>query len=231
MTLNPQTWRPRWLDEIGYPGLLVALVVQIVLDPILDDRPGERLLPLIYLFVIVVALVVSSPRRSTLRIGLALAIVPTVFVVLQLLRSDRSLVWEITLVSVSAAYALAAVSVLRDVWRERQDTGDRVMGALAAYLLFGMAWAFLYVVLWSVDATAFQLPATDLAAEEGLSDVHPFVYFSFVTLTTLGYGDILPVSSTTRMVAFAQAVFGQLYIAVVLARLVALELQDRHGKG
>ena len=126
----------------------------------------------------------------------------------------------------AAALLLAAVTmfVLRRVFAPGRVTADRIVAAMCAYLFLGMFWATLFALIHEFVPAAFHFP-------EGTS-VHPtdFTYFSFVTLTTLGYGDITPVSPLARSLAYMEAVFGQIFIAVVIARLVALELMDSHKR-
>jgi hypothetical protein len=123
---------------------------------------------------------------------------------------------------IGAAVLLAVVTVfvVRRVFAPGQVTADRIIAALCAFLFMGMFWANLYNIVHIFDATAFGFP-DDQAVHHT-----DFTYFSFVTLTTLGYGDIRPVAPIARSLAFMEATFGQLYIAVVVARLVALELVD-----
>jgi hypothetical protein len=105
-------------------------------------------------------------------------------------------------------------------------TGDIVSGALCVYLLIGLVWAFLFMLLESVHPGSFQLGAgATTAANPG----HPgpaylslFLYFSFVTLSTVGYGDILPLTGPARGLAALEGIIGQFYMAVLVARFVGL---------
>jgi hypothetical protein len=114
---------------------------------------------------------------------------------------------------------LLALMVLSAVLRAGTVTRHQIQGAIAAYLLIGLAWAAAYEFVALRDAGAF-------AGTEALAGV-PWTYYSLVTLTTMGYGDITPVSSAARSLAVAEALTGQMYIAILIARLVALSLQAR----
>jgi hypothetical protein len=106
-------------------------------------------------------------------------------------------------------------------------TIHRVQGAVAAYLLLGLAWSFAYelAMLGSADAVHFA-DATGFPAAQ----VPRLVYFSFVTLTTLGYGDIVPVSPAARSLAVTEALIGQLFPAILIARLVSLEISSHRDR-
>ena len=99
---------------------------------------------------------------------------------------------------------------------------DRLMGSLCIYLLLGVLWAAYYALLQLLDPNAFHYTATPAQA---LPASH-FLYHSFVTLTTLGYGDIVPVSPLARTAAYLEAVVGQIYLTVLVASLVG-----RHVSG
>jgi len=121
-----------------------------------------------------------------------------------------------------AVLGLFSFVVLARVFRSGPVTRDRILGAVAAYLLFGLTWAGAYhlLTIYIPDAFAGAVPPVG----ESWSD---WTYFSFVTLTTVGYGDITPVALPARSLAMLEALTGQLYPAILLARLVSLELLSR----
>jgi ion channel len=103
-------------------------------------------------------------------------------------------------------------------------TAHRVLGAIVLYLNFGMIAAAIYRVIWDLDPAAFGGIAPD-ATPGQVNGI--LVYFSFVTLTTTGYGDIFPVNACARGIANLEGIIGQLYPATLLARFVTLELESR----
>ena len=121
-----------------------------------------------------------------------------------------------------AVLGLFCFVVLAQVFRSGPVTRDRILGAVAAYLLFGLTWASAYHLV------AMHIPeAFAGAAPKDSESWSAWTYFSFVTLTTVGYGDITPVSQPARSLAMLEALTGQLYPAILLARLVSLELLNR----
>lgn len=111
--------------------------------------------------------------------------------------------------------AMAFVVVVQ-AFRTGPVNVHRIQGAVAAYLLLGLAWALAYETVALLATGAFS------AASPAEPDRQGFVYFSFVTLTTVGYGDVTPVHPVARSLAVAEALTGQLYPAILLARLVSL---------
>jgi hypothetical protein len=120
--------------------------------------------------------------------------------------------------SLIACGVLAAI-VLVQVFAEGPITSQRIQGAIAAYLLVALMFAAAYSWLNARVPDAFHGLAP---FEEGHDPMQGFVYFSFVTLTTVGYGDVTPVHPVARSLAVAEALTGQLYPAILLARLVSL---------
>lgn len=119
------------------------------------------------------------------------------------------------------SFALFAAVVAGQVYRRGPVTHHRIQGAVAVYLLLGLAWASAYAFLYDLRPDAFT------GSLDAASRPQTWIYFSFVTLTTTGYGDIAPVHPVARSLAIAESVAGQLYIAITLARLVALQLSTR----
>jgi hypothetical protein len=102
----------------------------------------------------------------------------------------------------------------------RPVTRERIQGSVAVYLLLGLTWASAYELLHILRPEAW----TGAASEAPISQT--WIYYSFVTLTTMGYGDITPVHPVARSLAILEAVTGQLYLAITLARLVALHIKS-----
>lgn len=124
--------------------------------------------------------------------------------------------------------------MLRTIFESRQVTFNIVCASLCIYLLLGLVWALTYSVDDALDPTA--LPSTVGGAKHpewmrmGWGETAS-LYFSFATLTTLGYGDIVPTSPISRMLASIEAITGQLYLAVLVARLVGMHIVNSMGHG
>ena len=120
---------------------------------------------------------------------------------------------------------LAARSILRFIVRAEKVRGEHVYAALSAFLLAGVFFGILYWLVEKLWIGSFAQSGSTMAAGS-FSTTHA-LYFSFVTLATLGYGDIVPVSDLARSLAIVEAVSGQLYLVVMVARLVSLNIQEK----
>jgi voltage-gated potassium channel len=117
---------------------------------------------------------------------------------------------------------------LKRTLRPGRITGYRVLGGIAGYLLIGLIWTFAYQLLVQHAPGAFHF-------EPGVAETLPgepshLIYFSFVTLTTVGFGDVHPVNPVARALTIAEALVGQLYIAILIGSLVGMALQARSAE-
>jgi hypothetical protein len=116
-------------------------------------------------------------------------------------------------------------TILRTVFRARIVDGNVLCGAACVYLLFGALWGYSYAMLEVVNHESFTIIAP--ASETGI-DLYDepgwLIYFSYTTLTTVGFGDILPANAYARSLAVLEAVVGQIMLVVMLARLVGLHV-------
>ncbi len=121
-----------------------------------------------------------------------------------------------------------SVSILGYVLRSGRVTADKIFAAVSVYMLIGYAWTFAYALLDEMQPGSFaalaEAPRHDYAAR-----VMQLRYFSFMMLMTVGYGDVVPRSAATRTMATLEAVMGQIYLTVLVARLVGLHIVHATG--
>jgi hypothetical protein len=126
--------------------------------------------------------------------------------------------------STLVSLGLMTAVVLTQTFRSGPVNVHRIQGAVVAYLLLGLVWASAYEVV------ALLVPGAFEGAEPVAHDSRIWIYFSFVTLTTVGYGDVTPAHTAAQSLAMLEALTGQLYPAILLARLVSLEAQSREHR-
>jgi hypothetical protein len=180
------------------------------------EAPG-RIMSVAFLLIAVQAMMItarsSRERGLFLVIGLLL-LVETLFVFPGIVNTVTALLYAAVLVFIPVRLSVFVLE------QEHVDA-NTVFGALCAYLFLGLSFAVVYNVLVELN------PAAIFTPEEGEPTFVTWVYFSFTTLSTLGYGDIAPRTYTARMLAILEALIGQIYLVVVVARLVGDAIRKR----
>lgn len=215
-----------WWGKNGPSAHLLLFFLAFMLAPLLSSDLG-RFLSTFFFSLILLSGIATVSKKLLPRIGAGIMALLT-FVLIWLKHfnpESHSLQTASAIVSLCYLAMLTWV-FLRFVFKDGPVTGSRVQGAVATYILIGMTWAAIYRLL------ELQLPGSLFIAPTaaGLSVfVHEteFTYFSFVTLTTLGYGDIIPVHPAARMFVIIEALIGQLFPATLLARLVSLQISQK----
>ncbi len=219
-----------WEVDRGLTIFLVLLVVGTFVVPVVvGDRPGLRLVGDVVFSLLLAtgAWAVSRRRMTAIVVSVSAAAALLVRWTARLAPSLDLTAW--TTASSLVTEALLAAIVLGRVFQRGRINRQRIEGAVAVYLLLGLIWADAYELLALFVPGAFTgVGASGRAPQD-------FIFFSYVTLTTTGYGDIAPVSPAARSLASMEALVGQLYPAILLARLVSLETawsgRDEAGPG
>ncbi len=150
---------------------------------------------------------------------LALAILGLHFTVI-FYRQDEFL-FSILYLLCAIFLSIITYAVIYHIIRHKRITVDSLFGAICGYFLIGFTWTFFYLVINVIEPTSF--PASMLIGSIHDRTQH-FFYFNFTTLTTLGFGDILPLTNIARTFAWLEAVCGQIYLAVWISQLVGLRI-------
>jgi voltage-gated potassium channel len=194
-------------------GLALVLLLLVALYNInVDELVGER-----------ERLLAQSRRRRILGWALAAAAaverIFLVFVQSRMLNLVGSICWLLFLVFVT-------LSELRSVLKQREVTSETICMAISVYLLMGVTWGFLYVVMFQLHPESFGgLPAANPGHPTNLQTIFPVLgYFSLTTLSTIGFGDITPLTLQARYAAVAEGITGQFYLAILVARLVGMQM-------
>ena len=203
------------MKEYRFSILLVTLMFLLLIYPFLDHfkLTGLTLLLNVFTTLILISSVHAvSENRRQLVIALSV-IIPAIVLGWghQLLQVKMSEVGA-TLLQI-IAFSFVAYHILRYALRGGRVDAEKIAAAVCVYLLLGVVWQDFYVLLDIVVPGSFN---SSLLTEKD------FLYFSFITLSTLGYGDITPVIGPARALAYTEALIGQLYLTILVARLVGL---------
>lgn len=209
------------LLERRFQLLLLALLSLFVFTPFFESTV---IIDLAMTFMLLFAISAVSDNR---RLLIASAFLATLAI---------GAIWSTYWISAKAlfvtAYALdlafftiVSVAILSHVFRAGRVTAETIAGAICVYLLIGVMWANVFSILETVQPGSFSSGGVQPHASVGETSLRAqfghFAYYSFVTLSTLGYGEITPLTRPARSLAALEAIVGQLYLAVLIARLVA----------
>jgi hypothetical protein len=200
--------------------LLISIILLFALRPFLEGFVKIKILTDIFFSLILLSAIYTvSEKRSTFLIGMALAF------------SYLILTWSTYLVNVPSVRVLSQllgafftgyilIFILTFIARQQDVTAEVIKAAVCGYFFLGLMWSFIYLIMESFQPGSFQI------AQNGTEDQSHFIYFSFITMTTVGYGDTTPVTNAARSLAVLEAVMGQLYLAVTIARLVGIHISQ-----
>ena len=206
--------------------LFFSLVGILLLLPFVNAMPMLRF-ALVGQYTFVMLYLVFSARHTR-----ALYLVDIAFVVPTLLATwldsvyQNSYTFVASYMTMIVFFLYVQYLVIRQMIHAHKVDTNTIFGAMNIYLVAGLVWAYAFILLNHFDASAFHMQSYEVLTKE----VELFTYYSFTTLTTLGYGDIVAQSAQARMLSVLEAVFGQLYLAIVVAKLVSISWKQSEEK-
>lgn len=214
-------------DEFGGNAILLATLVFLLgFLPFLPGQHSESVITRItWAAVIIVGIVRARGRRFFLWAALIVAVPSLLSRWVDLFGlADIGPLFEALFLALIAAY------ILTDIFSQRRVQFDHILGGVNIYLLLGVLFARIHLVIEKYSAGSYMLgdlPLATAAVHSGQRLEDLLQYFSFTTLTTLGYGDIRPLSEVARVLSMAEAVIGQLFIAILIAGLIGVYVPGR----
>ena len=214
---DPAYWRNR---ESHYGNGLVLLLVAYVFGAI-DLGWLNRIIDL--LFVALALLMVQHPAvPRPLRIAATVSAVISVAATLTHAASDSDAATLLNTVTNTVVISIAIIAVLLRLFRHTFVNTSTVMGAVLAYALFAFASAGVYQAMQTIYSEPF--------FDQGVQPDSDFVYFSFIVLTTVGFGDLTPAGDLAKRLVAVEALIGQIFLVVLVSRLVSLWKPPKHHK-
>lgn len=213
-----------------YGSLLLTLVCLIILQPAVDTLVGRFLVEALFIGSLIAGLRAVEIKRSLFHLEILLMIASVVCVFGGSLL-DNEVLFSIGIFGESLFLVLVAMTILYDLFKARRVSGDTLAGAVCVYLLIGLIWSYLYLLVEIFIPGSFTFTQGDARIHLWISkELYPFFYFSLVTMTTVGYGDMSPVSTVARTLATMEGMLGQVYLTILVARLVGMHLVDQGDK-
>jgi len=197
--------------------LLVSLILYFLIYPIVQETViALKILNSYFMVLVFSSIYAIADSQRPLIISLILAVLTITSRWLYAFYDvDSLIILEHSTEAIFWFYI--ALYILKFIIRQKIITAEMLYAALAVYLILGLAWTSLYQLIEFYKPSSFSIPNAELLQQ---NSTFRMWYFSMVTLTTLGYGDIAPVSMMARTVVALEAVAGQFYLAVLIANLV-----------
>lgn len=202
-----------------YNHLLVMLILLFFCAPFFEDGErtlGARIITIGLLLTIIICLRATVVSRKYYWLCVSIAVLAFLLESIgyrSKAEDVRQSLLTLSLLINCFFISLTIMFLMTNMFRAKKVTPDMIVGGISIYLLVGIMWSLIYILL-----TTFNEGAVQFTGEASM------MYFSFTTLTTLGYGDIVPQSELARVLTGLEAVFGQIYLAVFVARLVGLHI-------
>jgi hypothetical protein len=226
---------PLWRLACGPYGTLLAWLLALsLLSPILTgDRNMGLFLDLLDCGVLLAALRAASPRRRVLVACAVLVLADLTTHWMAVAIPDR-LSFAIHYLLSFLILAFATRIILSAIIRNTQVTIETLKAAVCVYLLLGLIWVYLYALIDLAIPGSFLIRRVGEGSRFGhllVSGAFPkLLYFSYSTITTLGFGDILPLSGPAQTASYLEAIVGQIYLTVLIARLVGMHISQSSAK-
>jgi hypothetical protein len=215
-----------WSSESGLTGLLIFLVGYLVMLNALSEFAFGRVAARLFFSLIIITGILTIFKQRWLHgFVIALAAVGLALNWAEEFRPGGALTTLNAGISLMYLGLLMAV-VATQVFAAGRVTRHRICGAIVVYLLLGAIWALLYQLVALTIPQAFRFSEPPAGGDPDVLQ-RLMTYYSFITLTTTGYGDITPVHPVARTLAMLEALVGQLYPAITLARLVSLAVMHQ----
>jgi len=219
-----------------HTALLVALVALLGVRPMISDTgAGNATYSVVVMLVLMVAVytiqvdelvggreLLLKQRKKRGLVGWALALV-TILLRLSAIASSSHQLATASSISLLLFFGFVAITELRAVLRQRTVTRETISMSISVYLLLGLTWGFFFIVLFDFQPHAFNFGSA-VPSDQQVTPV--LIYFSLTTLATVGYGDITPVTLQARYAAVSEGIAGQFYLAILVARLVGMQMSQ-----
>lgn len=205
--------------------LLTSLLLFFILSPIFNTKMGSFYFGILFTVVLLFSVLVITHTKWFIILTILLAVLVVIGTWLGIIYKPIKVVNLIETAFTAVFFILITTIVLSRVIRDKIIKINTLLGAICGYLLIGLFWSFVFLFIHYTDSTAFNLSEKMRA---GLGpELQNFIYYSFVSLTTLGYGDITPVEGFAKTFSWIEAATGQIYLTVWIAHLVGMYVARR----
>ena len=200
--------------------LLLALSMMIFVVPVIQIK-DPHLIRVLLAIVVVSGLFAADFSRAAFRILVSIGTLAVLIALLNLVLPDSQALSAITFTLNTLYFIVVTIALVAHVARAKEVFGSTLLCAINSFLLIGLTLSILFLIM------DLFLPGSFSQIEADRGSYSTFVYYGFVTLTTLGYGDITPDTSLARSLSTFTALFGQLYLVIIMAILIGKYLMAK----
>jgi hypothetical protein len=214
----------------SYGSLLIALLALMLLQPMVTTTYGRYIIEGVFIAILFAGLRAFEVHKKLLRFeGLLLLVSIAAYVAGTLLSNEMLFLFG--LAARILFMILVALTILVNLFRAREVDEDILAGAVCVYLLIALIFGHCFLLVEFLEPNSFSFTHQEARMQLWIShEFYPFYYFSMVTMTTIGYGDMVPVSTLARVFATLEGILGQIYLTILVARLVGMHLIHQQKK-
>ena len=216
--------QPGWLRVNRFSFLLISIVLFMILRPFVESFVRISFLMEIFVSVILLCGIYAVSEDRVSLVFALLTGLPALFTNWSFQLFKIPSLFLIHHICAGLFFAVATIIIVRHLLNQKVVTVDLIWGAVCGYFLIGFMWGDIYSLLETIQPGSFNL------GQQEIPDIDSFIYFSFVTLATLGYGDIVPLTKQARSLTIIETVMGQMYLAVNIAALVAIRISQSRSR-
>lgn len=212
--------------------LLISLTLFLVVNPFLVESRfqwSNYLFNILFSIVLIISVWTIEHKRHTLIIAIILAALVFFGHWLLTFLNLNTYFYLLNYLITITFFLLITIIAIRKIIYDKHISANTLYGAISGYLLIGLIWSFIYTILYSLDQSAFLFPSHFDLPSFQIRNQH-FIYYSFVTLSTLGYGDITPLTNGAKTFSWLEAIIGQIYLTVWIAHLVGMYVSDKKSR-
>lgn len=211
----------KFLSDNSQITLIVSILLLIIFSPYYGDAQFSNYFNFIFLSFILISAILTLKKSSYILKVVKNAGYLIIIVTLITAITENAYLELVNKILFVLFFVLAAINLLLGIIKSKEVDTDLIFSAVAVYVLFGFCGAVLAAVIMFFEPTAFSLTTVYS------SQFHQFLYFSFITITSTGYGDILPITPLARTLAIFLVLFGQLYLTVIIGILIGKYLSNK----
>jgi len=220
------------MRRLSFLGLLIWFIIFFLIGPLFPGFIETMVIQISFSAMLLMAVLTMTSSKVTMSVGAIIALVSIV--------ANASVLYENTfwtefwaLITSIIFLAFTIVHLFRSVFLVKVVERDLIFGSLCTYILLAILWALIYQMIALISPGSFEnvlgtYPHNKAIEKTMALKFHSYLYFSFVTQTTLGYGDVTPVTPIAKNFTAVQAIMGVFYLATIVGGLVSLLIKDRH---